>query len=354
MADTGWVLSHPVSVWICRLLIRIWYHEAKTQTGKTEEEARTKVLPKLALATTAAIGFLAWPVIGQAASTGYAIEPFSQDVTLPVGQPTARYSVTLINDTAMSQSFNLTTEDFGTLNNSGGVAFLGSSSNSFSQKYGLSQWMTLDESSVTLAPGGSTSIWVTINNSSSLAPGGHYGAILATAQTAPSGKTASRVGVLEVLSSLLLVDKAGGPPPDLEMVGQTLSDHNFEMPKTVTHNFDNIGDVHVVPKGTVAVRDPFGKEVESGALNVNSGAILPGTYRVYTTPLMSLTRAWWPGPYSVTTTYSYEGGKVTKTFSTSFWYIGSYLAWATGALVLAALVGLLWLGRVIARRLRKS
>ena len=297
---------------------------------------------------------MAWPAIGQAASTGYAIEPFSQNVTLPVGQPTARYSVTLINDTAMPQTFNLTTEDFGTLNNSGGVAFLGSSSSSFAQKHGLAKWMTLDESSVSLLPGGSTNIWVTINNSSSLAPGGHYGAILATAQTAPSGKTASRVGVLEVLSSLLLVDKAGGPPPDLEMVGQTLSDYGFEMPKTVTHNFDNLGDVHVVPKGTVAIRDLFGREVESGALNVNSGAILPGTYRVYTTPLMSIARAWWPGLYSVTASYGYEGGAATKTFSTSFWYVGSYLTWAIGALVLIALGGLLWLGRLVTRRLRKS
>jgi hypothetical protein len=121
---------------------------------------------------------------------------------------------------------------------------------------------------------------VTIDNSSSLTPGGHYGAILATAQTAPTDKPMqARVGVLAVLSSLILLVKDGGPPPNLDLKSQTISGRGLQLPSQVDQQFVNAGDVHVVPRGVVQVIDPAGHVVERGALNVNSGIILPAIRR---------------------------------------------------------------------------
>ena len=261
--------------------------------------------------------------------------------------------LTLSNDTGVSQAFKLSTEDFGSLNQSGGVAFLGTSSSGYAQTYGLSKWMQLSQSAVTLAAGASTNIFVTITNSSSLDTGGHYGAVLATALTAPNGAAAkSRIGVLEVLSSLLLLIKSGGPPPDLTLDTQSVDRQGVFFPTQVQQLFQNLGDVHVVPRGTIDIRDPLGHLVERGAMNVDSGIILPQTSRHYSTPLMQLASAWMPGEYSVLTTYRYDGSNVIKTWSGQFWYVGSPLLWLLVAAVLLAAAWTIWWFRRHPLRLR--
>jgi hypothetical protein len=274
---------------------------------------------------------------------GIGISPVYQNVSIGLDQPQARYVITLANKTGVDQAFKLSIVDFGSLNESGGVAFLGTSSSNFAQKYGLSSWMRLDQEAVTVPDGGRAQIGVTVTNSPSLRPGGHYGAVLATALTAPNGPPVqSRVGVLEVLSSLLLLLKDGGAPPDLRMVSQIVNQDGLRLPTQVEDRFQNAGTVHVVPRGVLEVRDLFGRLVERGALNEDSGAILPQSYRRYNTPLARIATAWLPGRYEVKTTYRYDGSAVTKTFSSAFWYFGSVYAWAASAIVLLAVAGLVW------------
>jgi len=276
-----------------------------------------------------------------------------QNVTIGQDQPQAQYVLTLSNDTGVSQAFKISTEDFGSLNQSGGVAFLGTSSSGYAQTYGLSKWMQLSQTAVTLAAGASTNIFVTITNSSSLATGGHYGAVLATALTAPNGAAAkSRIGVLEVLSSLLLLVKSGGPPPNLTLLAQTVDRQGILFPSQVQQLFKNQGDVHVVPRGTIDIRDPLGHLVARGAMNINSGIILPQTARRYDVSLMQLASAWMPGEYSVLTTYRYDGSNATKTWTGQFWYFGSPLLWLLVAAVLLLAAAIIWWFRRHPLRLR--
>ncbi len=281
-------------------------------------------------------------------TSGVGIAPFYQNVTIGQNQAQAEYAVNLTNDSAVSQSFTLSTMNFGALNNTGGVAFLGSSSSQFAQKHGLTSWMSLNEDSVTLTPGANTQIVVTIHNSASLGVGGHYGAVLATAQSAPAAPGAKpQVGVRQVLSSLILLIKSGAPPPNLVLVSQKTPDAGFSLPASTTDSFENQGDIHVVPRGLTDVRDPTGRLVMNGGLNIDSGIILPGMYRSYSTPLMKLASAWLPGNYTLTTTYRYDGTNATKTFVSTIWYWGPAYVWALMAMVLLVLGGgiLWWLGR---------
>jgi hypothetical protein len=255
--------------------------------------------------------------------------------------------LTLSNKTGVDQAFKLTTVDFGSLNESGGVAFLGESSSDFAQKYGLTSWMKLERDAVTVPAGGSIDAVVTVDNSSGLRPGGHYGAVLATALTAPNGPPArSRVGVLEVLSSLILLVKDGGPTPDLRLVSQTVDKSGLKIPTQVEHRFRNAGGQHVVPRGVAEVRDPAGRLVERGALNENSGVILPQTFRRYQTPLMKVARIWLPGRYTVRTSYRYDGGTATKQLASGFWYVGAGSVWlAAAAVMLLGAAAVWWLLR---------
>jgi hypothetical protein len=279
------------------------------------------------------------------------VSPIYQDAHLAVDQAEVHYVVHLTNRTAEPQDFKLSTVDFGSLNDSGGVAFLGTSTSDFSKKYGLASWMKLDQSTVDVPSGKSVEVGVTIANSDSLTVGGHYGAILATAQTAPEdGVIRPRVGVFEVLSSLLLLVK-DGPAVNraMEVVSQTTNGSLMKFPGTVTDKFRNTGNVHVVPRGVVEIRDPLGRLVARGAINEDSGIMLPQMERKYETPLMRLAAVYLPGRYSVNLTYRFDGTTSTKSFTASIWYLGRAGVWGGLAVILLILGAGVW---GLRRRLR--
>jgi hypothetical protein len=278
---------------------------------------------------------------------GYTVSPVFREVQVKAGQAQARHALTLRNRSAVSQTFRLSAVNFGALDESGGVAFLGQEGGGFERKYGLAAWMKLEQDLVTVPAGGSLEIAVAVNNSDTLAPGGHYGAVLATADTDAGGVGAAagggsspepRVGVKQVLSSLVLLVKEGGGAADLRLVSQGVTARWWAMPEEVRHRFLNAGNVHVVPRGVVEVKDPTGRVVARGALNEGSGMVLPESHRRYTTPMVRLASAWLPGRYTATTTYRYDGTEDTKTFTTTFWYGGGPLAWVALGLVLVGAI----------------
>jgi hypothetical protein len=184
---------------------------------------------------------------------------------------------------------------------------------------------------------------VTINNRSSLAPGGHYGAVLATAVTNADRPDANRaVGVKQVLSALVLVTKNGGAEAGLRLASQTANGQAWRLPRTVEQRFQNIGNIHLVPRGVTEVRDMAGRVVMRGALNEQSGVILPESFRRYTTPLMTVGTAWMPGRYQLVTTYRYDGTDATKTLTTGFWYAGAVMVWVVMAGAVAVVGLLAW------------
>ncbi len=285
-------------------------------------------------------------VSGQAAAEenkGYAVSPALQEMSLRTDQSQAEYTLTVANHSTAAQMFRLSALDFGALDESGGVAFLGEAESEIEHKYGLASWMKLGQDGVSVPAGGSVGVRVVIDNRESLAPGGHYGAVLATAVTEPSGvASAPRVGVKQVLSSLILLVKDGGGLPDLRLVSQDPAGSWWRLPVLVEHRFQNMGRVHAVPRGVVSVRDPMGRVVTRGGLNEGSGTVLPESFRRYKTPLTAMAVALLPGRYEVATVYRYDGADSTKTMVTGFWYGGSPVVWSAAVFVIAAGAGLWW------------
>ena len=292
----------------------------------------------------AALGL--WPVqAALAAGNGeITVSPVFQNVRLGQNQPNSRYVVTVTNHSAVDQNFAFSALDFGSLNDTGGVAFVGDAPTDFSKKHGLAGWMSMDRDSATIPAGGQLQLGVTVRNDASLSVGGHYGAVIAEALTAPEGSFGKvSVGVKQVVSSLILLVKDGAAPPNLQLVSQVLGGSGwFQLPPDVMLRFSNEGEVHVVPRGVAEVKDPLGRVVERGALNENSGIVLPGALRKYDTPLAGMAAAWMPGRYSVATTYRYDGSDMTKVLATSFWYAGSAVFFAGLVLVLLLAGGVTW------------
>jgi hypothetical protein len=292
----------------------------------------------------AAAVMLGLPVaaLGATSRPGLAVSPAFQSVSVAANVPSVQYEVQLINRNAVDQNFRLSRVDFKALDEQGGVAFLGTSTSELEHKYGLASWMSLEKDAVFVPAGKSAKVLVTINNRPDLAPGGHYGAVLATAVDDLGRPTGDQVGVKQVLSSLVLVTKEGGAERDLKLVSQMANAGWSRLPSSATLRFQNLGNVHVVPRGTVEVKDMAGRVVVRGAINAESGTILPESFRQYKTPLLQVGRALLPGRYQVVTTYRYDGTEATSVFVTDFWYAGSLLVWAVLMGVVAAVAGLAW------------
>jgi hypothetical protein len=299
------------------------------------------------------------PAWGQAAGDlGISFSPAFSEVEVKADQLRVQYELKLKNHNRFDQNFRLSVVDFGSLDEEGGVAFIGQSTSELEHRYGLASWMTPEKNTVFVPAGGEAKLVVTIDNRASLAPGGHYGAVLATAITDTGQDVVNpRVGVKEVLSSLVLASKDGGARQELKLVQQAGNGTWWRLPTTVALRFQNSGNVHVTPRGVVEVKDPVGTVVQRAAINEGSGVILPESFRRFHTPLMSLQTAWMPGIYQILTTYRYDGTDTTQTITTNVWYCGAVVVWLVAlmaALAVAVLAWWLWRPPTWARRLKRS
>lgn len=251
-------------------------------------------------------------------AAGFTVTPMIQEVILDAGEAEETYRVTITNETESLATFELSVMDFGSLDESGGVAFLGAPSE-FEEKYALASWMQPEASEVTLQPGETRSIPVRIENREGLSPGGHYGALIFK-NVSLAHPSIPSVAINQIFSSLVLVKKMGGAIYGLELASFEHPDRWFSFDHVVSPRFRNSGNVHIVPRGEVRVTDPFGRLVYRGVLNEGSAIILPETFREYPLKLFSVENAFIPGRYSFDFSYRYDGREEKELWSKQFFY----------------------------------
>lgn len=256
---------------------------------------------------------------------GISISPFLQDITLSGFDTQKTFTVTLTNHTSTIQELTLTSRDFGSLNDTGGLIFEGSKG--YSQKYGLASWLTLEKDTVTLQPNESASVLATIDNRTTLQPGGHYGAIVASVGTLDQQQNQT-IAINQQLVSLVLVTKTGGEHYDLKLRHIAQNGNWIHLPNTVTLHFQNPGNVHVIPRGLVKLKSPNGTVLAQGIINDASSIVLPQSFRDIPVTLMTVGRALpFPGRYHVEVMYRYEGYDrfATKSITLQFLNLGMYV-----------------------------
>jgi hypothetical protein len=267
------------------------------------------------------------PTSAQSENSGFSISPFFQDITLDKNQSGALFQLEVANNNKLPTVLRLSVLNFGALDESGGVAFLGREGlpgqGGPEQKYGLASWISLENDTLVLGPEEKKAVKGTIQNKESLSPGGHYGAIFFTTEKGSDASINDQNNVTldPSFASLLFVRKIGG-----EIYGLGLSDANinpnaFTLPGTVRLRFQNTGNVHVTPRGTVEISDPLGRIVSRGIINSESGIILPETFRVFPTPMRALTPAFLPGRYKISVAYRYDGQDNFLARNSSFFFV---------------------------------
>lgn len=246
------------------------------------------------------------PQPAYATPKGITLAPAIQNITVTPGS-IQTFTVSLTNQTASTQVFKLYALDFGSLNETGGIAFAGTEGSNLIKKYGMAKWISLPTEPISIAVGVTASITATITDNPSLQPGGHYAAIMAAAQTAGTS-SGPGVGLDQTLSSLVLAQKNGGEHHDLRL---NKTEHNgnwLHLPTKAKLRFYNPGNIHVVPRGTVQVTTPSGKVIAEGIINDESGILLPETYRQLYVPMHQIgSNGSWPGLYKLRVQYRYDG-----------------------------------------------
>ncbi len=235
---------------------------------------------------------------------GVTISPSLKEVVIGPGLLEAKTTIIVQNQTGSDLTANVRLVDFQALDEFGGVS-LGQVGAPVST-YSLAHWMNLPDGDTVKLPNNTpVTIPVTISNDATLAPGGHYGAVIVSLVNPASGKT-GEINLKQELASLLFVKKTGGETYGLELASMQASGLP-SIPKDINLSFKSTGNVHVIPRGYVEVTDPKGTLIAKGIINPESTLVLPGKTRQFVTILQPVANATKTGRYKITAYYRYDG-----------------------------------------------
>lgn len=189
----------------------------------------------------------------------------------------------------------------------------------------LAEWIVIDESPVTIAPERSLEIPFTVKVPDNAAPGGHFAAILVSTQPPEAERGTLAVRTSQIVSSLFFVRVAGDVIENGVIRSFTTARTFVEEPKaTFELRFENKGNVHLQPRGTITIYNMWGKE--RGVIPINNrthfGNVLPESVRKF--------EFTWSGEQSITDIGRYKAvaalgyGQENVQFVTSatyFWVV---------------------------------
>ena len=254
-------------------------------------------------------------------TSGITISPAIISLNLQKNQLSNNFDASLTNNTDQTITLKVSSLDFKSLNDTGGLTFIGNSVAEAARKHALAAWINTPSGPITIAAKHTQKIPIVIDNRSDLSPGGHYAAVLYTIVANDSADSSVKVSVSQVASTLVFVRKIDG-----EIFGMKLGNFKvrfswWSLPRSIDLNFLNTGNSQTVPRGLVTISTPLSKEVSRGQINVNSALLLPDTNRIYSTELSRTGSAWMPGVYKVHVTYHSDEISQIKTTEVKFTYV---------------------------------
>ena len=265
------------------------------------------------------------------------VSPLFIDISLEEGEKTKDFHVDVSNTTAEPVVLRFSLVDFGSLNESGGIAFLGKDGEG-DNRYALASWIVPERDVVTLLPDTKETLKFTVENRESLSPGGHYGAVLFAVEKEGQDNqdVPSQVSVNPTFSALVFAKKEGGVQYKLDVKQWNFDRYSWRsgLPERIALRFQNSGNVDVTPRGRVTMTDPLGRLVAKGILNEDSARILPESFRMYRVQFVSIFPHIIPGFYSVTTEYRFDGQERAEMLPEQRFFAWGVAFWWGVALVL--------------------
>lgn len=234
----------------------------------------------------------------------------------------AQEIIKIRNVSTSTKTFYPEVLDFRPAGESGAPSFL-KSEESETYTYSLASWITISKEPITLKADESAALNFTISVPKDAEPGGRYAGIL-FGTTAPAA-TGTGVAISNKVGSLVLVRIAGDAKEAASLKAFSTPRNFYEYPPVdFVVRVENAGNVHVIPKGNVEIKDTFGRKVATLNVNGKNGNVLPESIRRFDKESDNLT--WNPGGFTVgrytanlLLTYGDSGKQITG--SLTFWVI---------------------------------
>lgn len=182
---------------------------------------------------------------------------------------------------------------------------------------------------------GSKTINVNFNPPADATPGGHYIGVLFTEEgMAMEAEGESELDIEGATGLPFLMTVSGDYDEKGRIHTFIADDTNYATgPVNFMVKYENTGDVHLKPTGSIKIFDVFGKEVATLAVNPEAKAVLPDSVRRY------FVEEWddvGKGFGKYTAELTMTTGTITNTYAINFW-IMSPIGWVVIMVILAVL-----------------
>ncbi len=208
--------------------------------------------------------------------------------------------------------------------------------------YSLKDYLKPELKNFTLSQGQRMIIPVTISIPVDAEPGGLYGSVLVASQPqkstsqAEADKATGGAKIVTRLGTLFFVRVSGDVKEEglLKKFSAKLDKYFFEKgPIPFEILFENNGNVHLAPYGTIEIKNLLGREV--GQLNIDSWFVMPDSLRARE---IKWERGFLFGKYTALLKVNRGYGNIVDEMATTFWVI----PWKIAVLAFAVLFLLIW------------
>lgn len=151
-----------------------------------------------------------------------------------------------------------------------------------SQQRDFINWFVIGETSLSLEPGQAAVVPFVVNIPANAVPGGYYATIF-WENVPPQQPGAGNVGVRSKVGTVVLLKVKGEFIESGRVVDFSVS-HNqtifYELPIIFRTRFENTGNIHLQPQGTVVLKNFWGQE-KTFPLGDGRGTVLPNSIRSF-------------------------------------------------------------------------
>lgn len=150
---------------------------------------------------------------------------------------------------------------------------------------GVATWFDLPEGPITLEGGERMVVPITITPPIDAEPGGHYATVFFST-TSPDLSDPGSLALSTKLGSLFLLRVFGDVTEEGSIVEFGLDNNKTtlnRLPANIFTRFENSGNIHLRPEGTITIKNLMGAETAKLDFNAKKGATLPDSIRKYDT-----------------------------------------------------------------------
>lgn len=223
------------------------------------------------------ICFFCIPTAHGQSSAGVELKPSTIEDKADPGMVLER-EISLSNKSNNTQTYYLISKDISGVGESGIPIFAdpGAEITGFE----LSTWLSYPTEPITLPPGASAQVPVTISVPQDATPGSHFGGLFVSVE--PPRLRESGAGVGYEVGAIVSI-RISGDVVESARIREFSTDkllYSSQNVKFLTR-VENPGNVLVRPRGPLAITNMFGKQVALLTLNETLGGVFPGTTRPY-------------------------------------------------------------------------